>query len=69
MDVESARLEVTLEQILKDKGAHVADVRKVVQRRPAGVHLHFAPGRIERPKLLEPPRVGVVEADRHQMFG
>ena len=40
MDLEAARLEVALEQVLEDVGAEIADVRVVINRRAAGVHLH-----------------------------
>ena len=54
-----------LEQILENVGAKISDVRAAVDRRPAGVHLHRATGRIERPELFELAGVGVEETQRH----
>ncbi len=37
---EAARFEMPLQQVLEDVGAEIADVRVIINRRPAGVHLH-----------------------------
>ena len=42
-----------LQQIFEDVGAKISDVRVVVDRRTARVHLHVATRRIERPKFFE----------------
>jgi hypothetical protein len=52
-----------LEQIFKNVSAEISDVRVAVDRGPAGVHLHFAPRRIERVKFFEGAGVGVEKAD------
>ena len=67
IDRVTARFEMPLEQIFEDVGAKISDVRVAVNRRPAGVHLHRATVRIERPELLDLARVGVKETQGHQM--
>ena len=46
--VESARLEVALQEVFKNVGPKVADVSVVINRRPAGVHFHQASRWVER---------------------
>ena len=42
VQLESAKLQEATQNILKDERPIVADVRVVVDRRPAGIHAHFA---------------------------
>jgi hypothetical protein len=56
---------MTLEKILENVGAEVADVRVTVNGRSAGVHLYHATSWIERVKLFDRARVGVEDADGH----
>ena len=65
MHLEPAQLEMPLEQIFENVSAEISDVRVAVDRRSAGVHLHFASRRIERMKFLERAGVGVEESKRH----
>jgi hypothetical protein len=65
LDLEAARLEVPLEQVLEDVSAEVADVRVIIDRGSAGVHRHAFPRGIERDEFLERARVAIEEAERH----
>ena len=53
MNLVTAQLEMSLQQIFENVGAKISDVREAVDRRPAGVHFHRVRSPIERPKLFE----------------
>ena len=59
MHVETARFQVTLQQVFKDVGAKISDVREAVNGRSAGVEFYRAPARVERRELFELARVRV----------
>jgi hypothetical protein len=63
-DVEAAKLQESLEQVLEDISPPVADVGIVVDRRPAGVELDLA--RLDRDELLDLAAEGVVEPDHRR---
>ena len=65
MDFVAAQFEVTLEQILKDVGAEVANMSTGVNGRTAGVHADLATIRFARLEVLDLPGVGVEETDGH----
>ena len=51
------------EHVENDDGTRIADVREVVDRRPANVHAHVR--RIDRLERLLAPRQCIVERERH----
>ena len=65
----AARLKVPLEQVLEDVSAKVSDVRVVINRGAAGVHLHPLPGGIERREIFGLARVGIEKSDGHASRG
>ena len=59
VQLESAQLQKPPQNILKDEGAVIPDVRVVVDRRPARVHVHFA--RFLRNEILNFPAQCIVQ--------
>ena len=55
--------QVPAQSVLKDKSAEVADMRIVIDRRPAGVDSHLVA--FQGTKLVHPRGQRVVEAQRH----
>ena len=65
-DLEAARLQMPLQQVLEDVGAEISDVREIVNSRPACVELHAVPVGIERAELFDLSAVGVEKSRRHE---
>jgi hypothetical protein len=59
-DVVTEILQGAPENVLEEKGAEIADVREVIDRRSAGVHPHVP--RLDRLEIFETPGQCVVEA-------
>ena len=66
MDVVAARFEMTLEQVLENVRAEIADVRVAVDGRPAGVDFDGVAVMVERRELFELARVRIIEARGHE---
>ena len=58
--LEAAQLQEAAQNILEDEGAEIADVRVVVDRGAAGVHVHFAG--LQRDERFNFSGEGVVDA-------
>ena len=58
--------EIPLDRVEDDRPDHVADVRRLVHRRPAEVHLHLAG--LDRLKVFLLPGQRVVNSQRHGLF-
>jgi len=56
---------VSLEQILKDIGPEISDVRATVNGRPTGVDVDLTPEGIARLKFFDLPRVSIKKMERH----
>ena len=65
MYLVTAQLQMALEQVFKDIGAEVSDVRAAVNGRPASVDTDGAFGRIARFELFDLTRVRVKKAHCH----
>ena len=61
MDLEAARFEMPLQQILENIRPKISNVRLAINGRPAGVHRNV--WWIERGEILQLPRVGVEQPD------
>jgi hypothetical protein len=59
------QLQMPLQQVFEQIRPEIPDVRVAINRWSAGVHLHSAPGGIERLEFLELARVGVEKTNRH----
>ena len=59
--LEAAQLQEAAQNILKDECAEIADMREVVDRRAAGVHVHNP--RLQRDERFNFSRQGVVDLD------
>ena len=57
LNLVTAGLEMSLQQIFEDVGAKISDVRVTVNRRSAGVHLYR--GRFQRREFFDLARVGI----------
>ncbi len=57
----TAQLQKTPQHVLKNKGAEIANVREIVDRWPASIHLHFVG--FQRNEWLHFAGIGVVDAD------
>jgi len=65
MHFVTAQLKVPLEQILEDIRAEISDMSAAVDRWPAGVDVDLASGCVARLEILDLPRVGIKEPQRH----
>jgi hypothetical protein len=65
MHLVTAQFQMALEQVFKDIGAEVSDVRAAVNGRPASVDTDGAFGRIARFELFDLTRVRVKKAHCH----
>ena len=65
LDRIAARFEMTLEQVLENVRAEIADVRVAVDGRPAGVEFDRAGVLVERHELFELARISIKEARSH----
>ena len=64
MNLVTAQLEMSLQQIFEDVGAIISDVGETVNRRPAGVHSDQLVRR-QRTKLFDFARVSIKKPKRH----
>jgi hypothetical protein len=68
MDFVTAQFQMSLQQILKNVGAVISDVREAINRRAARVHFHLAVVLLEWTKLLDFARVGIEKTQRHLLL-
>ena len=64
-DLEAFEFEVAPDEVAEDERAPVADVREVIDRRPAAIHADLLAGRIERDELLHRARQCVEQFQTH----
>src|SRR5687768_17336648 len=62
----TTELEITPDEIGEDKGAEIADMPEVINRRPAAIHPDFLAIRIQRHKLLDGAGKGVEDFQGHR---